>query len=84
MKPETVRGAELGPLVLAGSRASAPVLIDGQPSLARAEFVREGGQWRFDLTRIATNTDTVLRVLISFSGQSEEVYLGHMLDHLHR
>ena len=84
MKPETVRGAELGPLVLAGSRASAPVLIGGQPSLAHAEFVREGGQWRFDLTRTTATADTLLRVLISLSGQSEEVYLGHLLDHLRR
>ena len=83
-KPETARAAELGPVALSGARASAPVLIDGQPSLARAEFLRESGQWRLDLTRTTATADTLLRVLIPLSGQSEDSYLGRLLDHLRR
>ena len=84
LKPETVREAELGAVALAGSRASAPVLIDGKPSIAHADFLREGGQWRLDLTRTTSTADTLLRVLIPLSGQPEETYLGRLLDHLRR
>ncbi|MEI6557553.1 MAG: hypothetical protein WCO00_04040 [Rhodospirillaceae bacterium] len=82
LKPETLRGAELGPVALSGNRASAPVLIEGRPSLARAEFVREGGQWRIDLTRTTSSADTLLKVLIQLSGRGEEAYLGQLLAHL--
>lgn len=84
LKPETVRAAELGPVALAGNHATAPVLVDGQPSLARAEFLREGGQWRLDLTRTTSTADTLLRVLIPLSGQPEDAYLGRLLEHLRR
>ena len=84
LKPETVRTAELGPLNLSGNRASAPLLIEGQPSLARAEFVREGGQWRIDLGRSTSAADSLLRMLIQLSGKSEEVYLGRLLDHMRK
>ncbi len=84
LKAETVRAADLGPVAIAGNRASAPVLIEGKPSLAHAEFVREGGQWRFDLSRTTSTADTLLRVLIQLSGQSEESYLGRLLEHVRR
>ncbi len=80
LKPETVRDAELGQVAISGNRASAPVLVKGQPTPARAEFVREAGQWRVDLTRSTATADTLLRVLIQLSGQSEEAYLGRILD----
>ncbi len=84
LRADALRDAELGPVALSGTRASAPVLVDGKPSLAHAEFVRESGQWRFDLTRTTATADTLLRVLIPLSGQPEEVYLGRLLDHLRR
>ena len=84
VKPDMLRTAELGPVAVSGNHASAPVLVDGKPSLARAEFLRESGQWRLDLARTTASADTLLRVLIPLSGQSEESYLGHLLDHLRR
>ncbi len=78
--PDMVREAELGPIKLSGNRASAPILIKGQPSLARAEFEREAGQWRIDLSRSTATADTLLRVLTQLSGQGEEAYLSRILD----
>ena len=80
LKPATVRGTQLGDITLTGSQASAPLLINDRPSLANAHFVREGGQWRLDLARTAATADSMLRLLIQFSGQSEDAYLGHLLD----
>ena len=84
LRPATVRETQLGDITVAGNEASAPLLIDGRPSLADAHFVREGGGWHLDLTRTAATADSMLRLLIQFSGQPEDAYLGHLLDRWRR
>ncbi|MBI1208688.1 MAG: hypothetical protein GC191_15560 [Azospirillum sp.] len=75
-----VEGSALGPVAIQGERAAAVVLVDGKPSLLRAEFVQEDGGWRIDLTRLAAMGDGLLRLFASSKHRSEDDYIAELLD----
>ena len=77
-----VDNTELGIIAVNGTHASAPVLVRGRPALVRAEFVRDGGRWRIDLTPTLTATDGLLRMFAGLSGQSEDEYIEKLVGRL--
>ena len=79
----TIAESSLGKLTFNGSRASAPLLLKGRPSLVSVAFVRDGGQWRIDLGRTLAVADELLRAIASLSGRGEEDAIREWVGHLH-
>ncbi|MEI8394466.1 MAG: hypothetical protein WCF85_07005 [Rhodospirillaceae bacterium] len=82
LRPETVAEAGLGVITLEGDRAGAPLIVKGKPGLLRAEFLREGGHWRIDLTRTGALADGLIRLFAGVAGQSDEDYVRHLVGRL--
>ncbi len=80
--PATIAQSSLGKLTFNGSRASAPLLLKGRPSLVSAAFVRDGSQWRIDLGRTLAVADELLRAVASLSGRGEEDAIREWVGHL--
>ncbi|HEY0832547.1 MAG TPA: hypothetical protein VGE72_01450, partial [Azospirillum sp.] len=80
--PNVIRQAALGPVRVRGDRASALLLVDSKPALVPADFVREAGGWRIDLTSVFTFGGQMLKGFAAMSGKTEEAYIGDLLDKL--
>lgn len=73
------RRAKLGPVRVAGDRATALLLVDGRPSMVQADFVREAAGWRIDLTPALSVANTLLRTVAALNGKSEAAVVDEML-----
>lgn len=80
--PNVIAQSSLGPVRVRGDRASALLLVDNKPALLPADFVREGGGWRIDLTSVFTFGSQMLKGFAAMSGKSEEAYIADLLDKL--
>ncbi len=83
LSPATIADSTLGKLMVDGTRASAPLLLKGRPSLVSATFVRDGGQWRIDLGRTVAVADEFLRAFAAIAGRTEDAYVGELVGRLH-
>ncbi len=83
LSPATIAESGLGKLTVEGTRASAPLLLKGRPSLVSAAFVRDGGQWRIDLGRTVAVADEMLRAFAAIGGRSEDTTVRELVGHLH-
>lgn len=72
--------AALGPLRVAGDRASAPLLAEGQPTLFSADFVRDSGAWKLDLGPSLKRGDLLLAGMAAMKGVSEDVLIETILS----
>lgn len=80
--PNVIAQSSLGPVRVKGDRASALLMVDNRPAMVPADFVREGGSWRIDLTNVFTFGGQMLKGLAAMSGKSEDAYISDMLDRL--
>ncbi len=80
--PNVIAQSGLGPVRVKGDRASALLMVDNRPALVPADFVREGGAWRIDLTNVFTYGGQMLRGFAAMSGKTEDAYIGEILDRL--
>lgn len=80
--PNVIARSALGPVRVKGDRASALLLVDNRPALVPADFVREAGGWRIDLTSVFTYGGQMLRGFAAMSGKTEDVYIRDILDRL--
>lgn len=80
--PNVIARSALGPVRVKGDRASALLLVDNRPALVPADFVREGGGWRIDLTSVFTYGGQMLRGFAAISGKTEDAYISGILDRL--
>lgn len=80
--PNVIAQSALGPVRVRGDRASALLLVDNRPALVPADFVREAGGWRIDLTNVFTYGGQMLRGFAMMSGKTEDAYIGEILDRL--
>lgn len=69
----------LGPLRLAADRASAPLLADGQATLFTADFLRESGAWKIDLSPSVKRGDLILTGMAAMKGVSEDAMIDAIL-----
>ncbi|CAK0753619.1 exported hypothetical protein [Azospirillaceae bacterium] len=76
---ETINNAALGEPKLHGMRAMAPVLVNRRPTVVRADFLRETGHWRIDLTRLTTLTDAMISGAAAAGGKSEDDVIAELL-----
>lgn len=82
LKPDTVRDAALGPIRVKGDRATALLLVNHRPALIQADFVREGGVWRFDLANVLHVGNQFLRGFAAVGGKSEDAFIQDLLTKL--
>lgn len=80
--PNVIAQSALGPVRVKGDRASALLLVDNKPALVPADFVREGGAWRIDLTSVFNFGGQMLKGFAAMSGKTEEAYINDLLDRL--
>lgn len=80
--PNVISQAGLGPVRVRGDRANALVLVDGKPSLVQADFVREGGQWRIDLTQLFNTSSAMIDGFAAIAGKSERQFIDETLEKL--
>ncbi|HYH18939.1 MAG TPA: hypothetical protein VD995_10015 [Azospirillum sp.] len=80
--PNVIQQSTLGPVRVKGDRASALLMVDNKPALVPADFVREAGGWRIDLTSVFNFGGQMLKGFAAMSGKSEEAYIGDLLDKL--
>lgn len=78
--PNVIARSRLGPVRVKGDRASALLLVDNKPAMVPADFVREGGAWRIDLTSVFTFGGQMLKGFAVMSGKTEEVFINDLLD----
>jgi len=80
--PNVIGSSGLGPVRVRGDRASALLMVDNRPALVPADFVREGGAWKIDLTGVFTFGSQMLKGFAAMSGKSDEAYIEDMLQKL--
>ncbi|WP_431856298.1 hypothetical protein [Azospirillum sp.] len=80
--PNVIARSSLGPVRVRGDRASALLLVDNRPALVPADFVREAGGWRIDLTNVFSYGGQMLRGFAAMSGKTEDAYIVDILDRL--
>lgn len=80
--PNIIARSSLARASVAGDRATARLLVDHRPALVPADFVREGGQWRIDLTTVFTYGGQMLSGMAIMAGKTEAVYIDELLDRL--
>ncbi|HYG86432.1 MAG TPA: hypothetical protein VD978_09255 [Azospirillum sp.] len=80
--PNVIAQSALGPVRVRGDRASALLLVDNKPALVPADFVREGGNWRIDLTSVFNFGGQMLKGFAAMSGKTEDAYINDLLDRL--
>lgn len=80
--PNIISQAVLGPVRVKGDRANAVVMVDGRPSLVQADFMREGGQWRIDLTQLFNTSSAMLDSFAAIAGKSERQFTDELLEKL--
>ncbi|WP_448190181.1 hypothetical protein [Azospirillum sp. sgz301742] len=80
--PNVIARSALGPVRVKGDRASALLLVDNKPAMVPADFVREGGAWRIDLTSVFTFGGQMLKGFAAMSGKTEDAYISDLLDRL--
>jgi hypothetical protein len=80
--PNIIASSGLGPVRVKGDRASALLMVDNRPALVPADFVREGGKWRIDLTNVFTFGSQMLKGFAAMSGKSDEAYIADLLQKL--
>lgn len=80
--PNIIASSGLGPVRVKGDRASALLMVDNRPALVPADFVREGGKWRIDLTNVFTFGSQMLKGFAAMSGKSDEAYIADLLEKL--
>jgi hypothetical protein len=71
--------AALGPLRVASERASAPLLLEGQPTLFSADFLKESGGWKLDLRPSLKRADMMLMGMAAMKGTSEDALIEAIL-----
>lgn len=80
--PNIISQTELGSVRVKGERANAIVLVDSKPSLVQADFVREGGGWRIDLTQIFNTGSALLSSFAAMAGKDERQFTDDLIDKL--
>ena len=80
--PNVIGSSGLGPVRVRGDRASALLMVDNRPALVPADFVREGGTWKIDLTGVFMFGSQMLKGFAAMSGKSDEAYIQDMLQKL--
>lgn len=80
--PNIISQAALGPVRVKGDRANAVILVDGKPSLVQADFVRESGQWRIDLTQLFNTSSAMLSSFAAIAGKDERQFTDELLEKL--
>ncbi|WP_448202695.1 hypothetical protein [Azospirillum sp. sgz302134] len=80
--PNVIGSSGLGPVRVKGDRASALLLVDNRPALVPADFVREGGKWRIDLTNVFNFGSQMMKGFIAMSGKTEDAYIADLLEKL--
>ncbi len=80
--PNVIAQSTLGPVRVKGDRASALLLVNNKPALVPADFVREGGNWRFDLTSVFSFSGQMLKSVAAMSGKTDDAYINDLLDRL--
>jgi hypothetical protein len=78
--PNLIAGSGLDKVSIRGDRATGILTVNQKPALLPAEFVREGGQWRFDLSRALEFSDALMRGTAMATKRSEDEVVRDILE----
>ncbi|HAI84689.1 MAG TPA: hypothetical protein DCL43_13575 [Chitinophagaceae bacterium] len=68
----------LGPIIIKGNTATAPLVVNGKPSPVAMTFVKEGTAWKYDYTALLNNMNQMMQM---FAAQANnEAFLMQMLQ----
>ncbi|MFM9816174.1 hypothetical protein ACKI16_47815, partial [Streptomyces scabiei] len=74
--------AGLKDIAVTGNRTTGTLLVKGKPQLVPAEFVREGGAWKVDLTHLLMISDQLLLANAMASKRSDDAVINDLLNRL--
>jgi hypothetical protein len=78
--PNIITQAGMEKVSVRGDRASGTLVVNQRPVMVPADFVREGGDWRVDLTRAMDLTDAIVRGTAMATKRSEDAVVREILD----
>jgi hypothetical protein len=78
--PNVITQAGMEKVSVRGDRASGTLVVNQRPVMVPADFVREGGDWRVDLTRAMDLTDAIVRGTAMATKRSEDAVVRDILD----
>jgi hypothetical protein len=78
--PNVITQAGMEKVSVRGDRASGTLVVNQRPVMVPADFVREGGDWRVDLTRAMDLTDAIVRGTAMATKRSEDAVVREILD----
>jgi hypothetical protein len=78
--PNVITQAGMERVSVRGDRASGTLVVNQRPVMVPADFVREDGDWRVDLTRAMDLTDAIVRGTAMATKRSEDAVVREILD----
>ena len=78
--PNIITQAGMEKISVRGDRASGTLVVNQRPVMIPADFVREGGDWRVDITRAMDLTDAIVRGTAMATKRSEDAVVREMLE----
>jgi hypothetical protein len=78
--PNVITQAGMEKISVRGDRASGTLVVNQRPVMVPADFVREDGVWRVDLTRAMDLTDALVRGTAMATKRSEDAVVKDILD----
>ncbi|WP_158047016.1 hypothetical protein [Skermanella pratensis] len=78
--PNVITQAGMEKVSVRGDRASGTLVVNQRPVMVPADFVRENGEWRVDLTRAMDLTDAIVRGTAMATKRSEDAVVREILD----
>ena len=78
--PNVITQAGMERVSVRGDRASGTLVVNQRPVMVPADFVREGCDWRVDLTRAMDLTDAIVRGTAMATKRSEDAVVREILD----
>ncbi|EWY41285.1 hypothetical protein N825_27430 [Skermanella stibiiresistens SB22] len=78
--PNVITQAGMERISVRGDRASGTLVVNQRPVMVPADFVREDGVWRVDLTRAMDLTDALVRGTAMATKRSEDAVIKDILD----
>jgi hypothetical protein len=79
---DIIESSELGRISISGDKATARIFKNGQEIPMQFKFVKEEGNWKFDVKYIIERSEAGLQQYLIQSGVSEEQYIMNVLSEM--
>ncbi|WP_207480268.1 hypothetical protein [Arenibaculum pallidiluteum] len=80
LDPRDIGRAGLSRVRVQGDRASGTLVIDNKPQIVPANFVKEQGRWKLDLSPTLQMTDALIRTQAGLTRRTEDQVIVEILE----